>query len=65
MLVLGANAAFIAVTPHATFREPLGLIRLATGLVLATVLYGAQSESRRVLNYALLWLAALALAVRE
>jgi hypothetical protein len=65
VLVLGANAAFIAVTPHATFREPLGLIRLATGLVLATVLYGAQAGSRRVLNYSLLWLAALALAVQE
>jgi hypothetical protein len=63
--VLASNAAFIALTPFSTFREPLGLIRLATGLVLATVLYAAQTDSRRVLNYSLLWLAALALAVRE
>lgn len=65
VLALGANAGFMALTPFATFREPLGLIRLATGLVLATVLYGAHAGSRRVLNYSLLWLAALALAVRE
>jgi hypothetical protein len=63
-LVLGANAGFIALTPFATFREPLGLIRLATGLVLATVLYGAHTGSRRVRSYAFLWLAALVL-VRE
>ncbi len=65
VLVLGANAGFIALTPFSTFREPLGLIRLATGLVLATVLYAAQFGSRRVLNYAWLWLAALALIVQE
>jgi hypothetical protein len=65
VLILGANAGFLALTPFSTFREPLGLIRLATGLVLATVLYAAESRSRRVLNYTLLWLAALALAVRE
>lgn len=64
-LVLGANAGFIALTPFATFREPLGLIRLATGLVLATVLYGAHTGSRRVRSYSFLWLAALALVVRE
>ncbi len=64
-LVLGANAGFIALTPFSTFREPLGLIRLATGLVLATVLYAAQTRNRRALNYGFLWLAALALAVRE
>ena len=63
-LVLGANAAFIALTPFSTFREPLGILRLATGLVLATVLYAAQTRSRRVLNYAFLWLSALALTVR-
>jgi hypothetical protein len=65
VLALGANAAFIALTPFSTFREPLGLSRLATGLVLATVLFGAHTRSQRVLNYALFWLAALALAVRD
>jgi hypothetical protein len=64
-LVLGANAAFMALTPFSTFREPLAVVRLATGMVIATVLFGAETRSRRVLTYALLWLAALALVVRE
>ena len=64
-LVLWANAAFMALTPFSTFREPLALVRLATGMVIATVLFGAETRSRRVLTYALLWLAALALVVRE
>lgn len=63
--VLGANAALLVVAPFSTFREPLGIIRLATGLVLLTVLYGAQTRSRRVLNYSLFWLAALAFAIQE
>lgn len=62
---LGANAALLVVAPFSTFREPLGIIRLATGLVLATVMFGAQRRSRRVLNYSLFWLAALAFAIRE
>ena len=61
---LGANAALIAVLPFSTFREPLALVRLATGLVLCTVLFGAQAHSRRVLNYSLLWIAVLVLLVR-
>ena len=63
--VLGANAALVVFAPFSTFREPVGLIRLATGLVLATVLFGAQVGARRVLNYSLFWLAALALAIRD
>lgn len=61
VLALGANAALVAVLPFSTFREPLGLVRLLTGLVLSTILFGAHSGSRRVLNYSLLWIAALAL----
>lgn len=63
VLVLGANAALMAVTPFSTFREPLGIVRLATGLVLCTILFGAHAHSRRTLNYSLLWIAALAILV--
>jgi hypothetical protein len=65
VLALGANAALIAVLPFSTFREPLALVRLATGLVLCTLLFGAQFRSPRVLNYSLFWIAALALVVRS
>ncbi len=64
VLALGANAGLIAVLPFSTFREPLSLVRLATGLVLCTLLFGAQARSRRVLNYSVFWLAALALVAR-
>ncbi len=63
VLALGANAALIAVLPFSTFREPLALVRLATGLVLATILFGAHIGSRRVLNYSLFWTAGLFLLV--
>ena len=65
VLALGANAALIAILPFSTFREPLGLMRVATGLVLATILFGAQIGSRRVLNYSLFWTAGLFLLMRS
>ncbi|HEX9718101.1 MAG TPA: hypothetical protein VGA59_00085, partial [Ramlibacter sp.] len=65
VFVLAANAAIIPFTPFSTFREPLGLTRLATGLVMAVVLYGAHARSRRVLNYSYFWLAALALVLND
>ena len=64
VLALGANATLIVVLPFSTFREPLALVRLATGLVLSTVLFGAHTGSRRVLNYSLFWIALLFLIVR-
>jgi len=62
---LAVNAGFIPFTPSSTFREPLGLIRFACGLVLATILYGAYTKSSRVLNYSLLWLAGLVFLLKE
>jgi hypothetical protein len=65
IVALIANALLMVVTPFSTFREPLGIIRLATGLVLATILYAGRVRSRRGLLLALLWLSSLALLVRE
>jgi hypothetical protein len=59
------NAGIILFLPFSTAREPLGLVRLMTGLVLAVLLFAAVSEARRVLNYSLLWTALLALLVRR
>jgi hypothetical protein len=64
-LALGANAALVALLPFSTFREPLAIVRLSTGLVLSTILFGAHTGSHRVLNYSLLWIAALALIARS
>ena len=60
VLALAVNAGLILFTPSSTIREPLGLIRLAVGLVLSILLFGAYARSKRILNYSLFWLAALA-----
>lgn len=65
VLMLGANAAFIPLTPNSTFREPLGMTRLLCGLVLAVLVFGAYAKSKRVLNYSVLWLAMLAFLFNE
>jgi hypothetical protein len=57
------NAASISFLPFSTFREPLGLVRVATGLVVATVLYGSAHGRRRPLGYALAWSALLVILV--
>jgi len=59
------NAAVILFVPFSTAREPLGLVRLATGLVLALLLFAAGLGLRRVLNYSLSWAAMLVLLVRR
>lgn len=61
---LAANAAIIPFTPFSTFREPFGMVRFMDGFVLATILFGAHTRSKRVLNYAIFWIAALALVIR-
>ena len=63
--VLLVNALIIPVTPQSTLREPLGMLRLIVGLVAAVLAWGAYRKSRRALNYSLLWIATLALAVNE
>jgi hypothetical protein len=65
VLALAANAAVIPFTPFSTFREPLGMVRLMVGLVLATLYFGAHTHARRVLNYSAFWLAALALLLND
>jgi len=55
------NSGLIAFLPFSSFREPLALVRLASGLVLVTLLFAAGRGHRRVLNYSLFWCALLAL----
>ncbi len=62
---LTINASFLPFTPFSTFREPGGILRLVTGLILAVVLYGGQTRSKKMLNYALVWLGGLAFIFKE
>jgi hypothetical protein len=61
---LAASAAMIAFLPFSTFREPLGLLRVASGLVVAVLLYASKDHRRRALNYALLWSAFLVVLLK-
>ncbi|MBI3362845.1 MAG: hypothetical protein HY023_17220 [Chloroflexi bacterium] len=65
VFALAANAGLIPFTPFSTFREPLAILRFATGLVMATLLFGAYRRSRRTMLYSQLWLAALVFLVKE
>jgi hypothetical protein len=63
--MLLANALVMLFIPQSTYREPLGMLRLTTGLVIATIDYGSCKRSRRILNYTLLWLASLVFLTKE
>jgi hypothetical protein len=63
--MLLANALMMVFLPQSTYREPLAMLRLTTGLVIATILYGACKRSKRILNYTLLWLASLVFVTKE
>jgi hypothetical protein len=57
------NTLFILFLPFSTFREPLGLIRVSTGMVLASILFAAKYEMRRPLNLMMFWVALSAILV--
>jgi hypothetical protein len=63
--MLLANAMVMLFLPQSTYREALAMLRLTTGLVIATINYGAYKRSRRILNYTLLWLASLVFLTKE
>ncbi len=63
VFLLLVNAAVIPFTPFSTFREPLGMLRFITGLVIAVVLFAALRRRSRALNYSFLWLVSLTFAI--
>lgn len=62
VFLLFANAAVMPFVPFSTYREPLGIMRFAVGLIIAIVLYAALRRHRRALNYGLFWTATLIFA---
>lgn len=59
------NGVAIMILPFSTFREPLGLVRFASGLVLAVILFSASQQLLRPLRYSLFWAALLAILVAQ
>jgi hypothetical protein len=50
------NSLLIVFLPFSTFREPLGLLRVATGFVLGVLLFAANRNHSRSLNYGMFWI---------
>ncbi|MGH2626446.1 MAG: hypothetical protein ACRDHY_07340, partial [Anaerolineales bacterium] len=62
---LFANASAVAFLPSSTFREPFSVFRVATGLVLAILIYAAHHGMHRPLNYSLFWISLLVILIRD
>ncbi|MCB9098302.1 MAG: hypothetical protein H6632_02095 [Anaerolineales bacterium] len=50
------NSVVILFLPTSTFREPVAMLRLTTGLMAAMLMFGAWRRSRRILNYSTFWI---------
>ncbi|MFQ5942365.1 MAG: hypothetical protein ACE5JF_02310 [Anaerolineales bacterium] len=59
------NGVAIMMLPFSTFREPLGLVRFASGLVLAVILFSASRRLQRPLRYSLFWSALLVILLAK
>ncbi len=59
------NAAIYPFLPLSLYIEPIGTLRLASGLVLALLLFFARFRVRRGLNYSFLWLFLNALLIKQ
>ncbi len=57
------NAMLVLFLPFSTFREPLGLVRVATGFVLAMLVYSGSRGLRRPLNYSMFWIPMLVILI--
>jgi hypothetical protein len=64
-LALVLNAGVMAFLPFSTYREPLGLVRFSSGMVLAVIAFCAALRWKRPLNYAMFWIAWLVLLVPQ
>jgi hypothetical protein len=59
------NTAIYPFLPLSLYIEPLGTLRLATGLQLAVLMFAARYKIRRVLNYGLFWIVLDVLLIRQ
>jgi len=58
-IILALHIIMMATLPFSTYVDLPGLLRLTSGLVVATVAFAAITQSHRILNYSALWIASL------
>ncbi|TFH37650.1 MAG: hypothetical protein E4G99_01995 [Anaerolineales bacterium] len=59
------HALLIVFLPFSTFREPLGIVRIATGLVLSILMVSQERGYQRTLNYSLFWIPMIAMLIPQ
>jgi hypothetical protein len=59
------HALVIVFLPFSTFREPMGIVRIATGLVLSVLMVAQARNNRRVLNYGFFWIPMLVILIPQ
>jgi hypothetical protein len=59
-MTLALHVIMMATLPFSTYVDLPGMLRLTSGLVVATVAFGAITQSHRMLNYSTLWVGSLA-----
>ena len=58
-IILALHIIMMAALPFSTYVDLPGVLRLTSGLVVATVAFAAITQSYRMLNYSTLWIASL------
>ncbi len=58
-IILGLHLLLMITLPFSTYVDLPGVLRLTSGLVVATILFAAVHHQHTILNYTLLWLASL------
>ncbi|MBN1994985.1 MAG: hypothetical protein JW953_19980 [Anaerolineae bacterium] len=58
-IILVLHVIMIITLPFSTYADLPGVLRLSSGLVVATVAFAAVARSRKILNYSALWNASL------
>lgn len=58
-IILALHVIMMATLPFSTYVDLPGVLRLTSGLVVATVAFAALTRSRKMLNYSMLWIASL------
>jgi len=62
-IILALHIIMMATLPFSTYVDLPGVLRLTSGLVVATILYAAAVQSNKILNYSMLWLASIPLLI--
>lgn len=64
VVALLLHSTILLFLPHSTFREPIAMLRLTQGVMVAMLLYGGLIRSWRILNYSTLWIVTTVLLIK-